>query len=63
MVKDDRGIVLRQAFGRRLRAVRVLRGFKTGDELASAIGTGSAATVASASRSMWKSTICWRSIR
>lgn len=38
MVKDDRGIVLRQAFGRRLRAVRVLRGFKTGDELASAIG-------------------------
>ena len=38
MVRDDRGIVLRQAFGRRLRAVRVLRGFKTGDELASAIG-------------------------
>ena len=38
MVKDDRGIVLRQAFRRRLRAVRVLRGFKTGDELASAIG-------------------------
>ena len=38
MVKDDRGIVLRQAFGRRLRAVRVLRGFKPGDELASAIG-------------------------
>lgn len=38
MVKDDRGIVLRQASGRRLRAIRALRGFKTGEELADAIG-------------------------
>ncbi|WP_420875678.1 helix-turn-helix domain-containing protein [Prosthecomicrobium hirschii] len=37
-METDRGKILRLEFGKRLRAVRHLRGFKTGDELANAIG-------------------------